>query len=611
MAHDAAGSAAPRASLGERATSLFAAIVAAGFLILLALEFRHGFDLTDESFSILDAAHPQDQFSAVRFHWLVTRPVLALSFGDLWLNRVWGAAILALAGWLMGSNFDRTRGSSDRCSRAVAGGVGAACMLAFYAFDLRSPSYNWSAVLGASVVVGCLAGAAAGGRPGRWLIVGGVVASITAASKISTGVALATLGLAMSPFLGGPGWRSWLRGAGCWALGVVSGGLASFAVLRWWGDPIAAFERGLQVLEHIRPYDDLGGRTLEESRLFIELWFSGAWPLLSASALLGLVAMVGSRSKPEIASGLVPWALPATLVAMLLWKPAAWSEFDVWARVSLVAFTALVSTWLAVGGTSLRTSGIAPRMHSIRALLLLVAVAAAFATAVGTGNAMFWRSAGMAAGVWLIAASALALGVGGGRRAEHSARLAAVVAASLVAFGTFAAMRAQPYRPLPGEAEATRRVEISPDRGSLLVDGRLATAIETLRDQASKAGFLPGQDVLALYDMPGVVLALGGRAPGASWILSGYRGCGPAAEVVLGSVEPDRLAEAWVMLRSPQRAETWTRPGANPNVSEVLGAVGLDFPDAYEKVAEVPFPFYDQVAAVSLWRPLRANAASP
>lgn len=595
----------------DGAVAAAAAILAAVVVILLSMEFRHGFDITDESFSILDAAHPQDQTSAVRFHWLVTRPVLMLSLGDLWLNRVWGVAILALAGWLMGSSFDRTRPSSDRHSRRVAGGVGAASMLAFYAFDLRSPGYNWSAVLGAALVVACLAAAASRERAGRWLILGGAIASVTAASKISTGTALAGMGLGISPLLGGPGWRGWLRGAGGWSLGVAAGGIASFLALRSWGDPVAAFDRGMQVLEHIRLYDDLVDRTAQESLLFVELWFSGAWPLLAASALLGLVAMVAAGSVPGMAAGLVPWALPATLAALLLWKPTAWSAVDVWARVSLVAFTALVSTWLAVGGTSVRTSGMARRMHAVRALLLLVAVAAGFATAVGTGNAMFWRSAGLAAGVWLVAAAALALGAGGGRRAEISSRVASVVAASLIAFGTFAAMRAQPYRPLPGDAEVARRAEISPGRGSLLVDGRLATAIETLRDAASEAGFSAGQDVLALYDMPGVVLALGGRAPGASWILSGYRGCGPAAEVVLGSVAPDRLAAAWVMLRSPQRAETWTRPGANPNVSDVLGAVGLEFPDAYERVAEIPFPFYDQVAAVSLWRPRGADAASP
>ena len=611
MPDDAEGSSASRPSLSDRATAALAAITAAGFLVVLAVEFRHGFYLTDESFSILDAAHPEDQFSAVRFHWLVTRPVLALSLGDLWLNRIWGVAILALAGWLMGSTFDRTRGSSDRPSRTVAGGVGAVCMLAFYAFDLRSPSYNWGAVLGASLVVACLAGAAGSARGVRWLVVGGVAASVTAASKISTGAAIAVLGLVVSPWLGSLGWRGSLRSVGGWSLGVALGAIASFATLRWWGDPVAAFERGMQVLEHIRLYDDLAGRTLKESLLFVRLWFSGAWPLLAASAVLGLAAMVAARSKEGVAAGLVPWALPASLGAMLVWKPAAWTEVDVWGRVSLVAFTALASTWLAVGGTSLRTSGLAPRMHSMRAMILLVAIATAFATAVGTGNAMFWRSAGMAGGIWLTAASALALGVGGGRRAIGSARIAAVVGASIVAFGTFAAMRSQPYRPLAGNAEAARDVEIAPGRGRLLVDGRLATAIETLRDEASEAGFLPGQDVLALYDMPGVVLALGGRAPGASWILSGYRGCGPAAEVVLGSVEPKRLADAWVMLRSPQRAEGWTRPGANPDVSEVLAAVGLDFPGEYEQVAAVPLPFYDQVATVSLWRPRGAAAASP
>ncbi|MGA0870861.1 MAG: hypothetical protein ACO3UM_18180, partial [Planctomycetota bacterium] len=150
-----------------------------------------------------------------------------------------------------------------------------------------------------------------------------------------------------------------------------------------------------------------------------------------------------------------------------------------------------------------------------------------------------------------------------------------------------------------------------PGAGALIVDGRLATAIEELRARAAEAGFVAGDDVLALYDMPGVVLALGGRAPGASWILSGYRGCGPAAEVVLGSVAPERRNRAWVMLRSPQRAETWTRPGANPDVGEVLGAVGLDFPERYVRVVEVPFPFYDQTATVSLWKPTGSTLGSP
>jgi hypothetical protein len=65
------------------------------------------------------------------------------------------------------------------------------------------------------------------------------------------------------------------------------------------------------------------------------------------------------------------------------------------------------------------------------------------------------------------------------------------------------------------------------------------------------------------------------------------------------------------MLRSPQRAETWKRAGANPDVREVLGAVGLDFPSGYERVAEVAFPFYDQTATVSLWKPTGSTLGSP
>jgi hypothetical protein len=611
MARDpGAGSHESRAG-GDRLLAGVVVVLSAAFLTLLAVEFRHDFDVTDEAFSLLDAAHPQDQTSAVRFHWLVTRPLLLLSFGDLWLNRIAGLILLASAGWMAGARFDRTRGSSSRGGQVLAGAVGSACMLAFYAFDRRSPNYNWAAVLGACLVVGCLAGAAGSARAARWLAVGGAVAAITAASKVSTGTALAAMGVVLAGFVAGPGWRGFLHGLGSWTLGVVVAGVASFLVLRWWGDPIAAFERGAQVLEHIRLYDDLAGRTLKESLEFLKFWFEGAWPLLASAAVLGSAGAILSRRLPATATAVVPWAFPLTAGVLLLHTPEAWSKFDVWARVSLGAFTILAATWLSVGGTSLRSGTLDRRGHATRAIVLLAAVAAPFATAVGTGNAMYWRSAGLASGVWLLAASALALGVGAGRRVNSSAQLASIAAASIIAFSTFSAMRAQPYRPLAGEAETPRACEISPGRGELIVDGRLASAIERLRDEASRAGFTPGQDVLALYDMPGVVLALGGRAPGASWILSGYHGCGPAAEVVLGSVAPDRRARAWVMLRSPQRAETWKRAGANPDVREVLGAVGLDFPSGYERVAEVAFPFYDQTATVSLWKPTGSTLGSP
>jgi hypothetical protein len=588
-----------------------AAAVSACFLLLLAFEFRHGFDTTDEAFSILDASHPSDQTSAVRFHWLVTRPVLLLSLGDLWMNRVWGVVLLAAAGWLAGANLDRTRSSSDRGTRAVAGAVGGACMLAFFAFDLRSPGYNWAAVLGACLVVGCLAGAAASTRSGRWLMAGGAVAAVTAASKISTGASLATIGIVLSAIVAGRGWRASLRGMACWAMGVVGAGLLGVLMLRSWGDPIAAFQRGARVLEHIRLYDDLAGRTVRESLEFVEVWLEGAWPLLLAATIVGLASMAMARRWSKTVVALAPWSFPAVAFGMHFWMPSAWSKFDVWARVSLDAFTVVASTWLVVGGATLRAGELDRRGHLVRAALLIGSLGVPLATAVGTGNAMYWRSAGLASGVWLLAASALALGVGAGRRVNSSAQLASIAAASIVAFSTFSAMRAQPYRPLAGETADARRCEIAPGAGALIVDGRLATAIEELRARAAEAGFVAGDDVLALYDMPGVVLALGGRAPGASWILSGYRGCGPAAEVVLGSVSPERRNRAWVMLRSPQRAETWTRPGANPDVGEVLGAVGLDFPERYERVVEVPFPFYDQTATVSLWKPTGSTLGSP
>ena len=59
------------------------------------------------------------------------------------------------------------------------------------------------------------------------------------------------------------------------------------------------------------------------------------------------------------------------------------------------------------------------------------------------------------------------------------------------------------------------RVSVDPDMHALVVD---------LRRLANECGFRDDDDLLALYNMPGIVYALGGRSPGIPWYTSGLPG---------------------------------------------------------------------------------------
>ncbi|MCX7161353.1 MAG: hypothetical protein NT176_20180 [Proteobacteria bacterium] len=144
--------------------------VAAAGLCLLAWDFRFRLDLTDEAFSIQDALFPDDQLSAVRFHWIVTRPLLLAVGGDIYLFRLAGAMMLMAAGALLGSGLSRLalRGHRNRAVSWTLSGLGATLALGHYGFDLRSPGYNWLITLLSVMVAASIVHSAVNARGILW-----------------------------------------------------------------------------------------------------------------------------------------------------------------------------------------------------------------------------------------------------------------------------------------------------------------------------------------------------------------------------------------------------------------------------------------------------------
>ena len=118
----------------------------------------------------------------------------------------------------------------------------------------------------------------------------------------------------------------------------------------------------------------------------------------------------------------------------------------------------------------------------------------------------------------------------------------------------------------------------------LKLDLERSQLIEGLGELARENGFRPGGDILAFYNMPGLVFALGGRSPGIPWFPSDSRQRRPAAELVLASVPQERLRKAFLLQNTPFT-------GSVPD----LGKFGMRFPDDYVLCGKVE--------STLLWKP--------
>ncbi|MCX7161355.1 MAG: hypothetical protein NT176_20190, partial [Proteobacteria bacterium] len=252
-----------------------------------------------------------------------------------------------------------------------------------------------------------------------------------------------------------------------------------------------------------------------------------------------------------------------------------------------------------------RRGGAADRSGHVAILSFLAVLP--MATAFGTGNFPYWTLAGLTAIAWSCAAVMLAMLLcasrGGLRLLMMSVPL--VAAASLAT--TIVQLDRTPWRS-PAEPSGRFAACDLGSLGTLMLDESLAADIRGLRATCAAAGLSAGDDVLAFFDMPGIPLVLGARAPGASWIISGYPASDAAALVVLGSVPMPRRAAAWVLIRTPALAAATNGEGRNPDVGTLLRNVGVDFPSSHRFVSAVPFHMWDKTVVIEIWRPAAGHS---
>lgn len=104
-----------------------------------------------------------------------------------------------------------------------------------------------------------------------------------------------------------------------------------------------------------------------------------------------------------------------------------------------------------------------------------------------------------------------------------------------------------PFRNRP-PAECTEKWEI-PGAGRVGLDSTQKDLLSRLQTELKARGFRPGDPIVAIGDMPGIVYLLGGWSPGTSWYFAATPQQWGYVRAVLSAVPEKARARSWVLIR--------------------------------------------------------------
>ena len=137
-----------------------------------------------------------------------------------------------------------------------------------------------------------------------------------------------------------------------------------------------------------------------------------------------------------------------------------------------------------------------------------------------------------------------------------------------------------PYRTAPKWTQ-TVPVEIGVPSTVLKLDPASVECIRQTRQALAGAGFKPGNDILALYGLPGLVYAVGGVSPQKPWFFNDHGTDGDEANLrALKRIPAQRIRESFIL---------WTDGDAR--AASQLSACGIEITGEFENVGETVEPF--------------------
>ena len=620
----------PQTPCGSRSSSRrHAAIVGAaagivstllcGAWAYLAWIGRRGFDVTDEGYYLLASQHPEDVLAWANAGHVYTALLYRMVGGDVVALRLLGLILLAGGGHVLAlglvAQLDRLglAVGMARAHRVLVWAFVQIGVLLYYNLRLMTPSFN---LLNAAALNGAtgtlLLGLGRLGPPGGHTARAGAAFAASGAClglsffcKFPSG--LSALGLFASTVLLWPGatGNARRRAAGWLLAGACAWALLHFALLQrpdaWW----SMVHAGIVWLQIAVP--TVGVTALWTYAATLAATIAAALRafgpvLLATPLLLGAAHVVAKRHGATWPRGA---ALAAVLIAtaVFAYRHAYHHEgglfgdrfAEFYAGFLLVLLVALVPTaWRQ----RRRACAPAARAFLLAALLGLLPLAGAVGTADPITVVMTWHLAPLF-GLLLLLLVALAPP----RRDPLVAPLGLVLVAL---FATSQVLSRGTVRLWHHRSPVTHQTVPTPvgvPPTTLLMSPADAGLVRRLQQVAVTCGFQPGDDVLAFYNLPGLVYAIGGRSPGTPWFLA--RGFGTrhhararvAAARILDALPRERIARAFIL----------TNVRGSRHFPDAA-ALGRRFPDEYERCAARPISM--KRWGIGLWRP-RGRTGGP
>lgn len=594
-------------------------IALAAVIAMFAWASTRGFDITDEGSYYLESWQPRDSDNShTLYHWF-SHAALLMTGSRLWLYRLLTVALhlastLFLLGgvrrWMIHHNIEL--GALRLWTPVVM-----VTSLAGFSFVPVALTYNTLNGISVSLWLGAWlafrAGETDAGRRWRWLAMVWLFCIGSLLIKASTGAFLAGISLAGTLSMACRG-DAMKRRFPWFMAGTALVFLAAICLLRpateadvtpWYhaapGRSVAA--RFLQtVLAYLGTY----GFSVTCRRLFVEsgLLLASTLPLLLPPITLGLVGRLHQRSRngeerTELLAAFWFGAAVTTWMAVAVHQSLNVASkgdpghyFSGSGALTPILLSSLILSALPLWWSAPR--GWCGHCGFDVFIMLLTPILGWF----GSGNPIEFNTL-FQVGPWIVL-TMLACTHLSTRAAFLPRILPPLLLMTLVTFYLHQGVMQQPYRAFTPLTKQNKAITIGPHREQRLVDPQLGRYLNATKSLLKSAGFRTGDSILAFYNMPGVVFAVGGRSPGHSWFFG--HGTHPATNI--DSAEIDRMRLASVPADTLRKSFVIQEDGGDAFVG-VLRDAGVRFPEDFERVGEVERPDFAGWGKkmTTIWKP--------
>ena len=592
--------------LGANLASLFVILGLSITVATIVWSSSRGFDITDNGYYFLVSNHPEDVKAALSFAHLYTALIFKAVNGNIATFRISSAVLIILSSSILALaclKFTRATypdaSPSGQFTSFLLVPQGA---LLFFSFNLIAPSYN---VLNISALLAgfgaVLLSLVIEGNSQKQIVLrcvlsffAGICAGVSFFSKFPTAIVLASIciGLLLA-------WRGQIprsRLVLAYFVGFSAELFAHFTVLQSFGDWLEQIKNGLRFVELL----NAGHGIATLGRYAIELCgsvyrsimeFFGAYLVLVVMPIVVRAAHLTGRTRDTAIGGGVLVALfyiavrGASLDYYIGGDPSLRTAVRLYIALLGVTVLALLVNWQNFRRPNISA---APTGWQRTALLGAALGFLPFAGILGTGiplplslmlHIAPWFA--LIPLLWIILESVM------GQTKVFVA--GAIILSAFSSTQSLTAGEWNPYRLNMPSSLQTESTRLGEHQAEVLLDPDTKYFFEHLKAMARENGFAEGDDILAFFNMPGVVFALGGRSPGGTWFNAGYSGDTASNAFLLSLTRLDRIRNAFLLLK-----------GSPDKVKPLLGRFGIQFPQDYIYCGKVFWPVTGEF--VSLWK---------